>query len=161
VQGADPLHRALHADLALYLPGDLLPLSDRVTMAHGLELRVPFLDHELLEFAARIPAEYKVRGAELKHVLRRAVADLVPPNLLRRPKMGFSAPTQVWFRGPLRDYVEDTLSHTAVAAGGVFRPAAVRELLDAHFARRENHDDRLFALLTFTVWQREYGMYPA
>ncbi|RIK92698.1 MAG: hypothetical protein DCC71_24350 [Proteobacteria bacterium] len=155
-RGADPLHRALHADLALYLPGDLLPLADRVSMAHGLELRVPFLDHRLLEFAARIPAAHKIRRGETKHVLRRAVRDLVPAALLRRPKQGFSAPTQVWFRGPLREFVEDTLAPTPIRQGGVLRPGAVRALLDEHWRRRANHDDRIFALLTFVLWQRAY-----
>ena len=88
VSGADPLNRALYADLRLYLPGDLLTLTDRISMAHSLEVRVPFLDHELLEFAARIPTKYKLAGMDKKRVLKRAVADLLPPDFLKRRKMG-------------------------------------------------------------------------
>lgn len=156
VRAADPLNRALFADLKLYLPGDLLTLTDRISMAHSLEVRVPFLDHELLEFAARIPPEHKLRGAEKKAVLRRAVADLLPPGFFERRKMGFSAPLAVWFREELRDYVSDTLSPAALRAAGVFRPEAVARLLDEHFRRRANHDNAIWALISFTLWHRDY-----
>lgn len=156
VAQADPLHRALYADLRLYLPGDLLTLADRVSMAHSLEVRVPFLDHELLEAAARIPARHKIRGMERKAVLKEAVRDLLPPDFFTRRKMGFSAPVAVWFREELRDFVEDTLSERAVAEAGVFEPRAVRRILDEHQSRRANHDNAIWALLTFAIWHRDY-----
>jgi asparagine synthase (glutamine-hydrolysing) len=155
VLDAHPLNRALYADLKLYLPGDLLTLTDRVSMAHSLEVRVPFLDHELLEFAARIPPQHKLAGMERKHVLRRAVRDLLPPSFFQRRKMGFSAPLAVWFRGELRDFVEDALAPDALREAGVFRPEAVRRVLDDHQARRANYDNQIWALLMFMLWHRD------
>ena len=156
VAEADPLNRALYADLKLYLPGNLLTVTDRMSMAHSLEVRVPFLDHELLEFAARIPPSYKLRGMERKHILKRAVAELLPESFFRRRKMGFSPPLTVWFRNELRSFVEDTLSESAIRHAGVFRYPAVRRLLDAHFARQANYDNQIWALVTFMLWYREY-----
>jgi len=156
VRDAAPLHRALFADLKLYLPGDLLTLTDRMSMAHSLEVRVPFLDHRLLEFAACIPPRHKLAGMQLKHVLRRAVADLLPPDFFRRRKMGFSAPLGLWFREDLRDFVEDTLSREAIARTGTFRYAAIRGILDDHYARRANYDNQIWALITFTLWHQDY-----
>ena len=156
VRDADPLNRALYADLKLYLPGDLLTLTDRISMAHSLEVRVPFLDHELLEFAARIPAAEKLPGMELKHVLKRAVADLLPEGFLTRRKMGFSAPVGVWFRDELKDFVEDVLSRQAIERAGVFRYEAVRRILDEHQARRANRDNQIWALMSFGLWFDEY-----
>ena len=125
-------------------------------MAHSLEVRVPFLDHVLLEFAARIPPEYKLRRMERKHVLKRAVRDLLPASFFSRRKMGFSAPLAVWFREELRPFVEDTLSAGAIRDGRVFRYEAVRRLLDDHYARRANRDNQIWALITFTLWQQRY-----
>jgi asparagine synthase (glutamine-hydrolysing) len=153
---ADPLHRALFADLKLYLPGDLLTLTDRMSMAHALEVRVPYLDHRLLEYAATIPSRLKLRGMERKHLLKRAVADLLPTSVLARRKMGFSVPLTVWFRAELRPFVEDELSADHVRAAGVFHYPAVRRILDEHFACRANHDNQIWALLTFMLWHKSY-----
>jgi len=156
VPEAAPLNRALYADLKLYLPGDLLTMTDRMSMAHSLEVRVPFLDHHLLEFAARIPAKHKLRRMRLKSVLKDAVQDLLPPDFLNRRKMGFSAPIAVWFREELRNFVEDTLSPAALRNVGVFRPEAVRRILDDHYAGRKNFDNVIWALICFMVWHDEY-----
>ena len=156
VRQASPLNRALYADLRLYLPGDLLTLTDRISMAHSLEVRVPFLDHHLLEFAGRIPPRYKLNGMERKAVLKRCVADLLPEDFLKRRKMGFSAPVAVWFRNELRDFVEDTLAERELRAAGVFEPAAVRRILDDHFALRGNHDNSIWALMAFSHWHKTY-----
>jgi asparagine synthase (glutamine-hydrolysing) len=153
---ADPLNRALYSDMKLYLPGDLLTLTDRMSMAHSLEVRVPFLDHQLLEFAARIPPGYKLRRMERKHILRRAVRELLPDSFFERRKMGFSPPMTVWFRGELRPFVEEALSETAIRAAGVFRYAGVRRLLDDHFARRANYDNQIWALIVFMIWYGDY-----
>lgn len=154
--GAAPLNRALFADLKLYLPGDLLTLTDRISMAHSLEVRVPYLDHELLEFAATIPARHKLRGMELKPLLKAGMADLLPPGFLKRRKMGFSAPLAVWFREELREFVEDTLSRAAIERAGAFRYEAVRRILDDHYARRANYDNQIWALISFTIWHEQY-----
>ena len=153
---ADPLHRALFADLKLYLPGDLLTLTDRMSMAHSLEVRVPFLDHRLLELAATIPASLKLRGMERKHILKRAVHDLLPPAVRNRRKMGFSVPLTVWFRKELRGFVEDVLSPAAIHDAHVFHYPSVRRILDDHFACRENHDNQIWGLITFMLWHRDY-----
>ncbi len=154
--GAAPLNQVLYADLKLYLPGDLLTLTDRMSMAHSLEVRVPFLDHHLLEYAATIPPAYKLRGMERKYVLKRAVEDLLPREFLDRKKMGFSVPLTVWFRGVLRDYVEEVLSERSLRLAGVFDPPAVRAVVDAHLARRANYDNHIWALLCFGLWHRDY-----
>lgn len=156
VADADPLNRALYADLKLYLPGNLLTLTDRMSMAHSLEVRVPFLDHELLEYAARIPPAYKLRGMERKHILKRAVADLLPESFLSRRKMGFSPPLTVWFRNELRPFLEDTLSQASIRDAGVFSYAAVRRILDDHYARRANYDNQIWSLVTFMTWWGAY-----
>ena len=156
VADADPLNRALYADLKLYLPGNLLTLTDRMSMAHSLEVRVPFLDHELLEFAARIPAAYKLRGMERKYVLKRAVRDLLPDDFFTRRKMGFSPPLTVWFRNELKPFLEDTLASQRIREVGVFRPEFVRRMLDDHYARRANYDNQIFSLVMFMAWWGEY-----
>ena len=155
VADASPLNRALYADLKLYLPGNLLTLTDRMSMAHSLEVRVPFLDHELLEFAARIPAALKLRRMERKHLLKRAVRDLLPEDFFTRRKMGFSPPLTVWFRGELRPFLEDVLSQRRIEDAGVFRYTAVRRILDDHYARRANYDNQIWALVTFMTWWNE------
>jgi asparagine synthase (glutamine-hydrolysing) len=156
VKHLDPLHQALFADLKLYLPGDLLTLTDRMSMAHSLEVRVPYLDHELLEYAATIPARFKLRGMERKYILKKAVADLLSPGILHRRKMGFSVPLTVWFRRELRPFLEDVLSEESILQSGVFEYGAVRRILDDHFARRVNYDNQIWGLLSFLLWQREY-----
>ncbi len=156
VADADPLNRALYADLKLYLPGNLLTLTDRMSMAHSLEVRVPFLDHELLEYAARIPPAYKLRRLERKHILKRAVADLLPEDFFTRRKMGFSPPLTVWFRNELRSFLEDTLSQQRIRAAGVFRYESIRRILDDHYARRANYDNQIWALVTFVTWWDAY-----
>jgi asparagine synthase (glutamine-hydrolysing) len=156
VRDVDPLNRALFMDLKLYLPGDLLTLTDRISMAHSLEVRVPFLDHQLLEYAATIPPELKLKGMERKHILKLAVADLLPPELLNRKKMGFSVPLTVWFRHELRPFVEEVLSERAVREVGVFHYPAVRRVLDDHFAMRGNLDNQIWGLMTFMLWHQDY-----
>jgi asparagine synthase (glutamine-hydrolysing) len=156
VRDAAPLNRALFADLKLFLPSNLLTLTDRMSMAHSLEVRVPYLDHPLLEFAARIPPSLKLRGMQRKHILKRAVADLLPPGFLTRRKMGFSLPLAVWFRNELRPWVEDILSERAIREAGVFRYEAVRRVLDDHFAHRASYDNQIWGFVTFMTWYRDY-----
>jgi asparagine synthase (glutamine-hydrolysing) len=125
-------------------------------MAHSLEVRVPFLDHVLLEFAATIPTEYKLKRLELKHVLKQAVADLVPSSTLRRPKVGFSAPIAHWLRGELRPLVQDVLSIGAIRKQGIFRPEFVRRIVNDHCNYSENHESAIWALIAFSVWHENH-----
>jgi len=152
----DDLDAALALDYGLYLPETLLAKMDIASMANSLEVRSPFLDHVLLEYAATIPGGLKVAGGIGKAVLRDAVADLLPPEILHGPKRGFSAPVGAWLRGPLRTYAEDLLLLGPRGLPEFFRPEAVRALWEAHQAGRKNHAMRLWTLLVFEVWFRTW-----
>lgn len=149
------LDRGLAADAAIYLPGDLLVKADRMAMAHGLEGRSPFLDHELAEWAARLPEHLKLRGTTGKYLLRKAFADMLPPGLARQPKRGFGLPLAGWFRGPLRDEARDLLTHGRLTRE-IARPEAVNALLDAHVLGRADHGKRIFALVMLELWLRRF-----
>ena len=150
----DDLDAALALDYGLYLPETLLVKMDIASMANSLEVRSPFLDHVLLEYAATIPGELKLAGGVGKALLRESVRDLLPAEILGGPKRGFSAPVAAWLRGPLKGYAEALLLRGARGLPEFFRPAAVRSLWDAHQSGRENHAMRLWALLVFEVWFR-------
>jgi asparagine synthase (glutamine-hydrolysing) len=148
----DDLDAALALDYGLYLPETLLAKMDIASMANSLEVRSPFLDHVLLEYAATIPGALKIAGGVSKALLREALADLLPPEILRGPKRGFSAPVASWLRGPLRPFAQECLLSRARGVPEFFRPEAVRALWEAHQSGRENHAMRLWALLVFEVW---------
>jgi asparagine synthase (glutamine-hydrolysing) len=150
----DDLDAALALDYGLYLPETLLVKMDIASMANSLEVRSPFLDHVLLEYAATIPGGLKVAGGVGKALLRESVRDLLPPEILGGPKRGFSAPVAAWLRGPLKGYAEALLLRGARGLPEFFRPATVRSLWEAHQSGRENHAMRLWALLVFEVWFR-------
>jgi asparagine synthase (glutamine-hydrolysing) len=150
------VNQMLFADLNAYLPCDLLPLTDRMSMVHSLEVRVPFLDHELLEFAATIPPELKIRRLTKKYILRKAAADLLPREQFRKSKRGFSIPLAFWLRNELRPFVEHQLSPTRVREAGYFDPRYVSILLEEHLSARENHENKIWALLVFSIWHELY-----
>ena len=152
----DLLGRTLHVDTLTYLPGDLLVKVDIATMAHGLEARSPLLDHPLVEFAARLPSRLKRRGSRGKRVLRRAVADLLPPAVLRRPKAGFGVPIGRWFGGELRGHLEDILLSPAALGRGFFDPEAVRALVRSHRPGFRGRSAQLWALLMLELWCRRF-----
>ncbi|MGH9580546.1 MAG: asparagine synthase (glutamine-hydrolyzing) [Terriglobales bacterium] len=149
-------NQMLYADSTGYLPGDLLPLTDRMSMIHSLEVRVPFLDHKLVEFAATIPAQYKVRGLTKKYLLREVARGLLPKEIVHREKRGFSIPLAFWLRQELREFVEAQLSSERVARLGYFDPKGVSVLLQEHFEKRANHENRIWALLLFVLWHDLY-----
>lgn len=152
----DDLDAALCLDYGLYLPETLLTKMDIASMANSLEVRSPFLDHVLLEYAATIPGGLKIVGGIGKVILRQAMADVLPPEILRGPKRGFSAPVGSWLRGPLRPFAEQCLLFTARGLPEFFRPEAVRTLWEAHQSGRQNHAMRLWALLVFEIWFRTW-----
>jgi asparagine synthase (glutamine-hydrolysing) len=154
--GADGLNRMLAVDAETQLPDDLLLLTDKMSMATSLECRVPFLDHELVELAARIPESIKVRGGRLKHVLKESVAHLLPEDILERKKRGFGTPMGAWLRGELAPLRDSVLSESAVRARGLFDPARVRQLIEDHGQNRIDGTDRILALLNLEVWSRMY-----
>ncbi len=147
-----PLGRLLAANFVSYLPDDLLVKTDRCTMANGLEARAPLLDTALAEFAASLPDDCKLHGRTTKAVLRTAFADLLPPEIAKRPKTGFGVPLDDWFRAELRDYVRDLLLAPSAALGRYVRPDYVRRLIDDHLAGRTNAGHRLWSLVSFERW---------
>ncbi|MGQ9917566.1 MAG: asparagine synthase (glutamine-hydrolyzing) [Bryobacteraceae bacterium] len=154
-----PLNKFLWVDQKYYLPDDILYKCDRMSMAHSLEVRPPFLDHRIVEFAARLPEEFKVRGPVLKFILRELMRDKLPPVILTRPKEGFDIPAHRWFRGPLRPMVEEVLSPQNVRATGLFRAEAVEQIKSDHFRRRANHGYQLWGLLTLFLWMRRWNVH--
>ena len=153
-RGRDPVTAASLADLATYLPCDLMRKVDTASMAHGLECRQPFLDHRVVELAARLPIGLKFRRGRGKGLLREAFSDLLPPVIRQRKKMGFGVPLDHWFRGPLAGFAREVLLDPRTLQRGIFREVAVRRLLDAHLSGRFDHSYRLWALLFFELWQR-------
>jgi asparagine synthase (glutamine-hydrolysing) len=153
----DALNRMLHADFATRLPEHSLMLSDRMSMAHGLELRSPLLDRPLVELMARVPRRLKLRGRELKVALRRAARPWLPRDVLRRPKQGFMFPVAQWLRGPLHAPVRELLEDSALAREGIVRSDAALALLEEHRARRVDHHVRIWMLLNLEIWFRMYA----
>jgi asparagine synthase (glutamine-hydrolysing) len=149
------LHAAMLADLHAYLPGDLLTLADRVSMRHSLEVRVPFLDHPLVELMATAPADLKVSGRTKKVLMRQAFRDLLPQSILNRRKVGFSVPLALWLRTSLRDTMQDILADSELRGIGYLRSAEVERLKSEHLAGRANHESRLWALINLVCWHRQ------
>jgi asparagine synthase (glutamine-hydrolysing) len=154
--GRTVLDVMLDVDVQTYLPDCLLVKMDIATMASSLEARSPFLDHELMEFAASLPADCKVRGKEKKVVLRGALRGWVPDAVLDAPKRGFRLPLGEWMRGELRDYVRGVLLDRQALGRGYFREQHVRELLDRHGNRSQDHSYALWTLLMFELWHDEF-----
>ena len=144
------------ADLETFLPGNLLTYSDRMSMAHALEVRVPFCDHRLVEFMSALPAEQKMPRLQTKSLLREAVADLLPPSVQKRKKLGFNPPVGIWLRGALRPMLREILSAEACRTRGVFEPAAVQGLLAELDAGKRDRSLHVWALLNFEIWARAY-----
>ncbi|WP_246466322.1 asparagine synthase (glutamine-hydrolyzing) [Streptosporangium album] len=148
--------RVLDVDTLTYLPGDLLVKIDITTMANSLEARSPFLDHHIMEWAAALPSALHVRHGRTKLLLKRAVAPWLPQQLLRYPKQGFGVPLATWLRGELRELAYDLLIDDTARNRGLFRPAAIQELLRQHIDGVD-HSVRLWALLQFELWHRTHA----
>jgi len=152
--GARPLDRLLDLNLRTYLLDDLLVKTDRMSMAHGLEVRSPFLDAELLAFTSRLHPRLKARGFSLKRVLRAAVPDLVPAEIMSRPKRGFGVPLDRWFREDLRLYLAATMGSPDARVKRHLAPEAIDRLLAEHDSGAQNHGHALWTLLTLEVFLR-------
>lgn len=144
-----------YLDLKSYLPLDILTKVDRMSMAHGLETRVPLLDHRLVEFAATIPAPLRLRDGVTKHIFKRAMRGLVPDSIIDRPKQGFAVPLGRWFRGRLDRFVRDLLLSTTSRSRGIFSETYVERLIQQHRAGRP-HDLKLWTLISFELWCRTF-----
>jgi asparagine synthase (glutamine-hydrolysing) len=149
----DPLSKALYFEAKTFLHG-LLIVEDRVSMAHGLEVRVPFLDNALMDIARRIPTRLNHSHGEGKRMLKSAMATLLPPSLLTKKKQGFSPPDQSWYRGPSMDYIRDLLLDPRTLARGYFQPAYIERVLAEHLQGRVNHRLLIWSLLCFEWWNR-------
>jgi len=153
---ADPLDRICYLDLKLYLQDDLLVKVDRMSMANSLEIRVPFLDYTLIDFATAVPSRLKLKGMETKYILKKAVGPSLPPAILKRPKIGFDIPLGAWIRGELREFVRDVLAPDRLRAHSCFDADYVQRILKEHLDGSHNHRQRLWPLIIFQFWYDHY-----
>jgi asparagine synthase (glutamine-hydrolysing) len=144
-------------DFETYLPEDCLTKVDRMSMAHSIESRVPLLDHQVVEFAASLPAALKIQGDRRKHLLKTLAFRLMPRELLDRPKQGFGVPLGHWFRGSMRDLFGDALGSPSARQRGYFNQPFVDRVLDEHLSGKRDHSLRLWQLLVFELWCRHYA----
>jgi asparagine synthase (glutamine-hydrolysing) len=150
----DLLSRIQYLDMKTYLVGDILTKVDRASMAHSLEVRVPLLDHKLVEWISGLPASYKLHGQEGKYVFKKALEPYLSKEILYRSKMGFSVPLSSWFRGPLRQRLHDALMGPVLADTGIFNRSFLQELFDQHQSGRRDHSAPLWTLLMFEAFLR-------
>jgi asparagine synthase (glutamine-hydrolysing) len=148
--------RMMYMDLVSYLPEDILTKLDRASMAISLEGRVPLLDYRLVEFAWRLPLDFKIHRGQGKRILRSLLARYVPQRLFDRPKMGFSVPLHQWLRGPLRAWAEDLLEPTKLRQEGIYNPAPVQQAWMEHLSGKRNWAMKLWGILMFQAWQQEW-----
>jgi len=154
--GPDLVDATLDVDVQTYLPDDLLVKVDIATMAHGLEARSPFVDHEVMEFCASLPSDLKLRGRVKKYLLKRVAARFLPDSIIERPKMGFGVPVDHWFRHELKDFARETLLGAPARDRGYFRAQTVRRLLDEHVEGKGHWHYQLWNLLVLELWHRLY-----
>jgi asparagine synthase (glutamine-hydrolysing) len=149
------LNRLLYADTKTYLH-ELLMKQDQMSMAASIESRVPFLDHKLVEFSARMPERMKLRGWTTKYVLRESMKGVLPDVILKRRKMGFPVPVGTWFRGKYRSVIDEYVLSERTLARGLFEPEYLKRMVEAHQSGVENHADRLWSLLNLEIWLRQF-----
>jgi asparagine synthase (glutamine-hydrolysing) len=152
----DTLNRLMRVDLMTQMPSDLLMLTDKMTMAASLECRVPLLNHELVELAARIPARLRIDGNNLKSLMKRALGSVLPPEILGRKKRGFGAPIGAWLKRDLQPMMRRLLCKQTVEARGLLSWPTIEQTMALHLANREDHTDHLMALLNLEIWAQIY-----
>lgn len=156
IKNADVTTRLLYLDISIYLPEDLLVKADRASMANSLEIRSPFLDHNLMEYAASIPSNMKFRGFALKYVLKRALEDRLPKAIINRNKQGFGIPLGSWFRGELKDMAYNVLLDEKAINRGYFKKDEIQNLLDEHCNRKYDHGYKIWCLLNLELWHKTF-----
>lgn len=152
----DPLDKVFYCDIKTYLPEDILACTDRMSMRHSLEVRVPFLDHKLMEFCATIPSEMKIKFWQKKYILKKAVAKILPNEILTHRKQGFEGPMTQWLQNDLKSYVLDILSEKELNKHDLFNKSVVKTILDDHFNRVEINDTLIWSLVVFQTWYNNY-----
>lgn len=155
-RGAPLLARATHLDATTYLPNDILTKVDRAGMRVALEVRAPFLARDVVEFAFGVPDSFRMAGVTGKRMLRDAVRDLLPADILRRPKKGFGIPVAAWLKGPLRPLLRDVLDTSALSQTGLYKPQAVQRMIEEHERGRADHRKPLWTLFVFELWRRHH-----
>ncbi|NJL33564.1 MAG: hypothetical protein HC893_06505 [Chloroflexaceae bacterium] len=153
---SDTLSRMLYVDTKMWLPDDLLARGDKTSMAHSLEARVPLLDHKLVEFAARLPSDLKVRQSERKFILKQTSQRWLPETIVYRKKQGFPLPMTEWLRTELRSFVRDNLSPERLRRRGLFNPAFVERMLNEHDQQVADHSLQIWGLLSVELWQQQF-----
>jgi asparagine synthase (glutamine-hydrolysing) len=161
VSGSSELERHLRFDLQYYLPDDILCKVDRMSMAHSVEVRPPFLDHRIAEFACSLPVDLRIRGSKLKFVLRELMKDKLPPAILRHKKIGLDIPVHAWLRGRLKSFLLDVLTEESVRRTGLFRWKEVERLLKDHLERRANSGYHLWGLMILLLWMKQWKIQPS
>jgi len=156
--GRSALERALYFDQTSWLPDNLLERGDRITMAASIEARMPFMDTELTGLMARLPDKWRIRGLTQKYILRRAMKDLLPEEILSRPKVGFRVPINEWFRGSMRGYVRELIdAPNSLARSLMDRPTVERTLAD-HESGRQNNEKLIWILVNLELFQRQFRL---
>ncbi|RJG27555.1 XrtA/PEP-CTERM system amidotransferase [Massilia cavernae] len=150
-----PLSMIQYLDMKTYLPGDILTKVDRASMAHALEVRVPLLDHKLVEWISGLPPEMKLNGGEGKYVFKKSLEPYLPDDILYRKKMGFAVPLAAWFRGPLRQRVRDSLLGPNLAATGIFNLSFLKEMVEQHESGRRDYSSPIWTVLMFEAFLRK------
>jgi asparagine synthase (glutamine-hydrolysing) len=150
--GPDSLNRAFYCDIKTYLPEDILAVTDRMSMYHALEVRVPFLDHKLVEFCATIPPEMKIKWSRKKYLLKKAVKGLLPREVIDHRKQGFASPMAQWLKNDLKPYLLETLSEKNLKKHGLLNYSTVKRIMDEHLSGREIHDTLIWSMVIFQTW---------
>lgn len=153
---SESLNRPLYCDIKTYLPEDILCVTDRMSMQHGLEVRVPFLDHKFLEFCATIPAEMKLKYMQKKHLMKKAVRGLLPKEVISHRKQGFVGPMTSWLKNDLKSLVHETLSEGNLRKHDLLNRGTVKTILDEHFSGKQIHDTLIWSMVIFQSWYNIY-----
>jgi len=151
----EPLSMIQYLDMKTYLPGDILTKVDRASMAHALEVRVPLLDHKLVEWISGLPPELKLKGSEGKYLFKKAMEKYLPQDILYRKKQGFAVPLAAWFRGPLRERVQQALLGPNLAATGIFNQDFLRQMVEQHLSGRRDYSAPIWTVLMFEAFLRK------
>lgn len=151
----EPIDQLQYADTSYWLPDDLLIKMDKITMAHSLEARVPFLDNDLLTLAWQVSGSIRFKNGTSKYLLRQIAGDLLPPEILNRPKQGFDLPLARWFRGPLGEYARQTIMESRMVREKLINPTVAEEYLKQHLTQKQDRSFQIYALMFWGIWERE------